>query len=129
MTNEGVCDERAALELEIFEGSHQARASIELATVNAELERIERKLEPMVLEWQNRYEMFRRSCDLLDASRRSGEDAEADKALTLYGSSDAIQYAAHLGPQRDGDEDDSFSPSGDPSGGERGHTCVNCRFR
>lgn len=92
-------DERAALELEIFEGTRQAGTSVELATINAELERIERKLEPMVLEWYNRYEMFRRSCDLVDASRRPGNHAEDERALTLYGSSDAVEYAARLDPQ------------------------------
>lgn len=89
-------DDRATLELELFEGSRQATASLELATVTAELERIERKIEPMVLEWYNRYEMFRRSRELLEDSRRPNDVAQVGQFLMLHGSNDAVEYAVDL---------------------------------
>lgn len=37
------------------------RERVELTTIQSELEHVDRKIEPLVLEWYNRYEMFRQS--------------------------------------------------------------------
>lgn len=92
-------DERAPLELSIFEKKQVARSSVELATITAELERLERKIEPLVLEWYNRYEMFRRSLDLLEKSKNSDEKNGVGNPLVLMGAPDGLEMSAQIDPQ------------------------------
>ncbi len=91
-------DDRAELEMKVFEDKATGRDKQELTTVQAELERIDRKIEPLVLEWYNRYEMFRESQELMPVwDRLSGESSHRSQ-LALYGSDDAVSLSAELDP-------------------------------
>lgn len=96
-------DDKAALELALFEKSAGGAAmpTSELATINGELERIDRALEPLILEWCNRYEMFQSSLPMLDEWNRAvAPDTQADRnKLVLFGSGRAEDFSAALDPK------------------------------
>lgn len=87
-------DRKVGLDLAIFEGNASNRDRIEHMTLEAELERIERRLEPMILEWYNRFEMFKISTELLS----TGDDSEPSesKRLMFLGVDDGTHVQAFL---------------------------------
>ncbi|WP_460745787.1 VPA1269 family protein [Microvirgula curvata] len=91
-------DDRAELEMKVFEGKVTGCDKQELTTIQAELERIDRKIEPLVLEWYNRYEMFRESQELMPVWDRLSGKGGHRSPLALYGSDDAVSMSAALDP-------------------------------
>jgi hypothetical protein len=94
-------DDKAALELAVFEKAKgNPMPTSELATITGELERIDRALEPMILEWCNRYEMFQASIRLLDDWTRlsTGNETAGQEKLVLFGSASQNELSATLDP-------------------------------
>lgn len=87
-------DQKARLDLAMFEGNALNRDRIEHVTVEAELERVERRLEPMILEWYNRFEMFKISMELL--STEDSYNPKEAKHLMFLGVDDGAHVHAFL---------------------------------
>lgn len=91
-------DNRASLEISVFERTATPREKIELTAIESDLERIDRKLEPLILEWYNRYELFQQSLKLLDDWRGLNQGETGGTRLQLFGSDDANSLTANLDP-------------------------------
>ncbi len=94
-------DEKARLELASFETAKTGlMPTSELSTLTGELERIERALEPLILEWCNRYEMFMASLSMLDKWNKAAKikDGEHGKLL-LFGAGNTSDFSANLDPE------------------------------
>jgi hypothetical protein len=92
-------DERAALEIKVFEHVATPRERVELTTIQSELEHVDRKIEPLVLEWYNRYEMFRQSQALQAEWDSLAQPDTQDFSLALHGSNDVVSLIGNLDPQ------------------------------
>jgi hypothetical protein len=90
-------DDKARIELSIFDDSATSRERSDLLVVSAELERLDRQLEPLILEWYNRYEMFRKSMALIEGRDDTGVES-VGAVVKLVGTPDGIGRTAHLDP-------------------------------
>ena len=94
-------DEKAQVELAAFESPKTASMpTSELAAINGELERIERALEPLILEWCNRYAMFQSSLSMLDRWNDAAHtDSDKPGKLVLVGAGSKSDFSATLDPE------------------------------
>lgn len=87
-------DEKAALDVKIFHGTADTRDHRNATVISAELEKIENRLEPLILEWFNRYQLFQRSITLLP--EWGVEPDNPNRRFQLLGASNGIPISAGL---------------------------------